>query len=75
MNLPSTGQLEPVGEIAYPSMWTLMWLFNDTDLTVYLDDRYLLDVNGDGEVDVSDPIYLLSSLFLGGAKPKCLAVR
>jgi hypothetical protein len=53
------------------AVWTLMWLFSGADLTVYPDDRYLLDVNGDGEVDVSDPIYLLSFLFLGGSAPRC----
>lgn len=53
------------------SVWTLMWLFSDTDLTVFPGDEYVLDVNGDGEVDVSDPIYILSFLFLGGSAPRC----
>lgn len=33
------------------------------------------DVNGDGEIDISDPIRLLTWLFLGGPKPACRASR
>ena len=31
------------------------------------------DTNGDGTFDISDPIYSLSFLFLGGPAPKCLS--
>ncbi len=30
------------------------------------------DSNGDGEVNVSDPVHVLNYLFSGGAEPRCL---
>jgi hypothetical protein len=39
---------------------------------VFLPDRNG-DVNGDGFVDVSDPVYLLRFLYLGGSDPVILA--
>lgn len=35
---------------------------------------YAIDANGDGEVDISDPVYILTWLFGGGEEPRvCLA--
>lgn len=38
-----------------------------------LDERYCADPNGDGSFDVSDPIFLLQNLFVGGPDPHCVA--
>ena len=39
----------------------------------------LLDSNGDGQVDISDPVYVLQFLFLGGGPPAlgtdCVTIR
>ncbi len=29
----------------------------------------MADINGDGSIDISDPVYMLSALFLGGDGP------
>lgn len=39
-----------------------------------LDERFCADANGDGKVDISDPIWILEHLFLGGREPPwCIA--
>ena len=38
-----------------------------------LDERFCADSNGDGKVDISDPVTVLSSLFSGdGTRPYCI---
>ena len=41
--------------------------------TPLLDNRFCADVNGDGEVDISDSVRLLNFLFSGGEAPYCVA--
>ena len=41
--------------------------------TPLLDDRFYADTNGDGVLDLSDAVRLLSFLFSGGVAPYCVA--
>lgn len=37
------------------------------------DHRFCADANGDGAIDISDPVTILTYLFTGGAPPYCIA--
>jgi hypothetical protein len=51
------------------AIWTIYDLFLDSrDLDTF-NCQATMDANGDNGVDVSDPIYLLQYLFLGGSAP------
>ena len=55
------------------SLWVFLWLgVRHTEAQEPGTGLFVCgDVNGDGRIDLSDPIALLSFLFLGGEPPEC----
>ena len=60
--------------VVFSALLGLVALFGKGDMTAEVSTPFLLatqngDVNASGEIDISDPVYLLSYLYLGGPAP------
>ncbi|MCA8960830.1 MAG: hypothetical protein KDC38_09965 [Planctomycetes bacterium] len=62
--MTATATLEPVGATSEFSLCV--------DVLTSGPDFRRADSNGDGTVDISDPVFSLAFLFTGGATPPCL---
>ena len=47
-------------------------LLAESGIGPLMDERFCADANGDGQIDISDPVRTLNSLFGGGAGPYCI---